>query len=219
MVLVLFHTYVAGEGSKDVEEFRRLFQQKRMHQLGAIKQLLTMDPERQVKLLDAMLSKMSGVMTSSQNMLLSSNSEDIGNQQIPRDTNVRDALALAVENTCMASDILLRFPNYMSKKLDKEREFDAAYKWGLQYVTTSAQYLLDDNTKRLFHLATQELGMVDKDPDYHNPYRQQQSDGGQKKESRKIMFADDEPAAAKGKKAKKAKKKLQRGPRLASTEL
>ena len=76
----------------------------------------------QLKLLDSMLSKMMSVFTESQSVLTSS-SLDITQGKLPEEQKDRTALALVLENTCLASDILLRFPDYMLKKLAKGNLF------------------------------------------------------------------------------------------------
>ena len=116
--------------NEELDDFIKLFQQKRLHQLTAIKQLLNMSPTSQLKLLDSMLSKMTSVFTESQSVLTSS-SLDISQGKLPTEQKDRTALALVLENTCLASDILLRFPDYMLRKLAKDKDFDVMYKWGL----------------------------------------------------------------------------------------
>ena len=69
-----------------------------------------------------MLSKMTSVFTESQSVLTSS-SLDITQGKLPEEQKDRTALALVLENTCLASDILLRFPDYMLKKLAKGNFF------------------------------------------------------------------------------------------------
>ena len=98
-----------------------------------------------------MLSKMTNVITESQTILTSS-SLDISEGRLPSEQKDRTALALVLENTCLASDILLRFPDYMLKKLSKDKEFGIKYKWGLGFINETVSYVMDDATKRLFFL-------------------------------------------------------------------
>jgi len=194
--------------NEELDEFVKLFQQKRLAQLSAIKQLLNMSPTSQLKLLDSMLSKMTSVFSESQN-ILTSTSLDISEGKLPNELKDRTALALVLENTCLASDILLRFPDYMLKKLAKDKEFDLKYKWGLGFINETVSYVMDDATKRLFFLAGQELHENENDPNYVNPYKKP------KVEPKKIMFADTPPPKA----DKKPRKKLKKGPRLTKSEL
>ena len=201
---------IANNGG-DLEEFQKLFHQKRLHQLSAIKQLLTMSPEKQEKLLDAMLEKMASVMEESKSKLIASQIEL--NEGLPQSAQERTYLALVLENTCLACDILLRFPNFMVKKLNQDRQLKLLYEWGMFFVKETVSYVMDDATKRLFYLAGQELQLNPdtQDKDYVNPYKKV------KVEPKKIMFAD-EPSTP-NQQTKKKPRKIKRGPRLAKSEL
>ena len=69
-LILVFWTFICiwkttHSTKEELEEFQKLFQQKRIQQLTAIKQLLNMSPEKQVKLLDTMLDKMVTVLEES----------------------------------------------------------------------------------------------------------------------------------------------------------
>ncbi len=198
------------EEDADHENFKRLFQEKRIYQLGAVKQLQSLEPEKQTKLLEAMITKMLSVLTKSRGKLLEGGYEAQGGG-LPSDETLREALALVVENTCLASDLLLRFPHFMHKKLRSDQELDATYKWALGFTQEMAQSLLDSSAVKLMDLALQELGLIERSADYVNPYNKE--DPSKKKEPKKLKFAD--PPAPK----KKEKKKLSKGPRLSKSEL
>ena len=191
----------------ELEEFQKLFQQKRIEQLTAIKQLLNMSPEKQVKLLDSMLDKMVSVLEESKARLQGSQVE-FNEGQLPENKLEKTYLALVLENTCLASDILLRFPNYMVEKLQKMKRLEKIYHWGLFFVNSTVNYVMDDTTKRLFYLAGQELQLQSEDSSYKNPYKKV------KNEPKKIMFAEPPEQTA-----KKPKKKIKRGPKLTKSEL
>lgn len=207
-VLVLFWCLLSlALSNEDLEEFGKLFQQKRLHQLTAVKQLLNMSPENQLKLLESMMNKMTNVLKESQT-ILSQNSLDLTQGKLPEEQKDRTALALVLENTCLASDILLRFPDFMLKKLAKDKEFELIYKWGLGFINETVNFVMDEATKRLFFLAGQELKLSENsDPNYVNPYKKP------KNEPKKIMFADPPKVE------KKQKKKLKKGPRMSKSEL
>ena len=196
-----------ADGKNEVEEFQTLFQQKRIHQLSAVKQLLNMNPQNQVKMLDSMLSKMKQVLIESKT-LLTSVSMQLSEGKLPSEQKDKSALALVLENVCLASDILLRFPNYMQKKLGSDKELDTMYKWGLGFVNETVSYVMDKPTQRLFFLAGQEIELIVKDKDYVNPYKRVDA------EPKKIMFKDTDPVVT-----KKPRKKLKKGPRLSRSEL
>ena len=208
MVAVKCDELENGEGKNEVEEFQTLFQQKRIHQLSAVKQLLNMNPQNQVKMLDSLLSKMKQVLIESKT-LLTTVSMQLSEGKLPSEQKDKSALALVLENVCLASDILLRFPNYMQKKLASDRELDTMYKWGLGFVNETVSYVMDKPTQRLFFLAGQEIELIVKDDDYVNPYKKVDT-----AEPKKIMFKETDPVVI-----KKPRKKLKKGPRLSRSEL
>jgi len=129
----------------ELEVFRKLFQEKRFYQLSAVKQLLNLGPEKQIKLLETMISQITKVLTTNKIVLIESGYE-IQERTLPEDERLKEALALVLENTCFASDLLLRFPHFMHKKLKEILELDPIYKWSLgkknPSQTSSLEYLL-----------------------------------------------------------------------------
>ena len=170
-----------------------------------------MSPEKQEKLLNAMLEKMTSVLEESKSNLIATQIEL--NEGLPESAQERTYLALVLENTCLACDILLRFPNYMVQKLNQDRHLKVLYEWGMFFVKETVSYVMDDATKRLFYLAGQELQLNPdtQDKDYVNPYKKV------KVEPKKIMFAD-EPSTP-SQQTKKKPRKIKRGPRLTKSEL
>jgi len=73
----------------DHENFRRLFQEKRLYQLGAVKQLQNLDPEKQMKMLDAMVSQLLTVLTKSRARLIEGGYEVEGGG-LPADEQLRE---------------------------------------------------------------------------------------------------------------------------------
>ena len=192
----------------EIATFRKLFIQKRIIQLGAIKQLKGFDHEKRTKMITAMTKKMFEILSTSR-ITLEASGVAQAVEDIPKDTKVKDALALVLENTCLASEILLNFPNYMHKFLKEYRDFDAVFRWGLSFshgIVSGS--LIDEHTSKLYKLALMELGVLPKEDGYHNPYLQEEE-----KPIKKLDFVD----APKPK--KKVKKKLARGPRITKSEL
>ena len=124
-------------------------------------------------------------------------------EDFPQETTTRNALALLMENTCFLSDIFLRFPDLLHAKFHENNEWAALYKWSLTFVVESQ--LTDTSTNKLLNLASQEMGLTEKDPDYHNPYKQPKI--------KQKRFEDPPPPK------KKEKKKIKKGPRLSKNEL
>jgi hypothetical protein len=122
---------------------------------------------------------------------------------LPADEPTREALSLLIENTCLFSDLLLRLPDQLAGRLAARRDWELVYRWSLGLVRDLA--FLEGATRRLLHLAAQEAGLVERDPDYRNPYRTER-----KPQKR---FEDPPPPA------KKEKKKVKRGPKMSHVEL
>lgn len=64
------------------------------------------------------------------------------------------------------------------------------------------KYLLDNSTKTLLHLVSQELNIIERESDYVNPYRKMQQ--------------ETMPLPEEHRKAKKKKTAIKKGPRLSS---
>ena len=210
VVLLSSSFVICDENNAEHENFKRLFQEKRLYQLGAVKQLQNLDPDKQTKMLDAMIVQMQTVLVKSRNKLLEGGYEVEGGG-LPGDETLKEALALVVENTCLASDLLLRFPHFMHNKLREMPELDSTYKWALGFTQEMAESLLDSSAAKLMNLALQEMGLIERSEDYVNPYKKEPA--GKSGEAKKLKFAD--PPQAK----KKEKKKLPKGPRLARSDL
>ena len=114
-----------------------------------------------------------------------------------------EKVALVLENTCLASDLLMRLPDETSERLKANNAWDSVFKWAINFSSETG--FLDESSQMLLNLASQELGLIEKLPNYTNPYR---------KEKKPVKKFDDPPA-----KKKKEKKKLQRGPRMSGGEL
>lgn len=195
------HQPSAPPTANTADEFRVLFTQKRLLHLTAVKQLLELPAEKQQTLLDAMIHKIFSVLEQSRSRVETSGYVVGG--EFPSKTEDREVLALLMENTCLVSDILLRFPDYLHGRLKTNNAWSTLYKWCLGFVGETK--LIDETTEKLLGLAAQELGIVDRKPDYHNPFRQN------KKKTPKFV----EPPKPK----KKEKKKIKKGPRMSKTEL
>jgi hypothetical protein len=117
---------------------------------------------------------------------------------------VRDRLSLVLENVCLACDLVLRLPDSMHIRLRANPDWESVLKWGIGLALETG--LLDESSLRLLSLASQELGLVERDPAYVNPYRA---------ERKPVKRFDDPPPPA----AKKERLKIRRGPRLSNSEL
>ena len=109
-----------------------------------------------------------------------------------------EKVSLVLENTCLAADLLMRLPDETSDRLKANNAWDAVFKWAINFALETG--FLEENSQMLLNLASQELGLTERQPNYVNPYRKE------KKPAKKF---EDPPV-----KKKKEKKKLQRGTRM-----
>ena len=217
IVLVLAFLNEASGNDDEWTKFKKLFMEKRIHQLAAVKQLLTKTnkPEQTVKTVNEAMKKIKDVLVKNKAVLETSGFVGIENQILPEDQKVREALAFVIENTCFASDFLLRFPSVVHSALSKDGDLDVVYRWGLGFVDTLINDktidLFDEGTKKLMDLALMEMDIKEKSDDYQNRYS-----APKETKKKKVGFVDP-PAEPHPK--RKPKKKLERGPRMSKTEL
>lgn len=124
----------------------------------------------------------------------------------PEDEATRDALSQVLENTAFFGEIVLRLPNIAHAVLNMNKAGAVMLNWALGFSNSTGLY--DETTTKLIHLVAQELGLVEKDANFHNPY-------AAKKQKATPPPVPAEPTP----KPKKPKKKIKRGPRLSREEL
>lgn len=122
----------------------------------------------------------------------------------PEDEATRDALSQVLENTAFFGEIVMRLPDIAHAALNMNKASALTFNWALGFSNSTGLY--DETTTKLINLVAQELGLVEKDPNFHNPY------AAKKKKAAPLP----EPAEPK---PKKPKKKIKRGPRLSREEL
>ena len=219
-ISLLLNSCVFCEKVEDLSTFKKMFMQKRIEQLSAVKNILKLDETKRKVLLDQITTKLfqvSSIINITECVLtlllyskvLSSGRVDLENLGfVAGDTPfssgpTMEKVALVLENTCLASDLLMRLPDETSERLKANNAWDSVFKWAINF--SSETRFLDESSQMLLNLASQELGLIEKQPNYINPYR---------KEKKPVKKFDDPPA-----KKKKEKKKLQRGPRMSGGEL
>jgi len=189
-----------GQGESS-EIFLQLFLAKRMEQLQAVKNILMLDMDKQKSFLDQVTAKMQEVMSRHRSHIQTAGF--IPTDGFPEQEELRDSLALVLENSCLFCDIALRIPDEIHRRLKATREFELTVRWSIGFVKDMD--FLDESTNKLLNLCAQEINLIDKTPEYHNPYRI-------KTKPQKRFEAPPPPQ-------KKEKKKLKRGPKMSKTEL
>jgi len=199
---LIFKCCISVVISKDEssELFFQLFLAKRMEQLQAVKNILMLDMDKQNSFLDQVTTKMQEVM--SRNRIKIENAGFIPGDEFPTDEVLRDSLSLLLENSCLFCDIALRIPDEIDRRLRERKDLNITLRWAVGYVKDLR--MLDDSTSKLLSLCAQEINLIDKSPDYHNPYRIER-----KPQKR---FEDPPPTQ------KKERKKLKRGPKMTHSE-
>lgn len=205
--LIAFHTSEENEEISHptiVDElliYKKLFKHKRADHHQAVKAILTFkNYEKQYKLLYMMIKKMTEVISKSK--LLLEESGYIPGDSFPENKVIREALAQIVENTAFFGDILLKLPDITHSILKKEKSWSLIIKWSLGWSNSTG--LFDKKTTELANLVAQELDLIEKDPNYINPY---------KKETQKILKQEIKIESSE----KNKKKKTIKGPRLSGS--
>ena len=216
-VALLSMPALCEDDTEEVAKFQKLFMQKRIEQLSAVKNILKLDESKRKVLLDQITSKLFQVINPIKTLLfllltfkvLSSGRVDLENLGYvagltpfsPGTTS--EKVSLVLENTCLACDLLMRLPDETADRLKANSAWDSIFKWAINFAIETG--LLDESSQMLLNLASQELGLIEKQPNYINPYR---------KEKKPVKKFEDPPE-----KKKKEKKKLARGPRMSGGEL
>ncbi|XP_037285193.1 coiled-coil domain-containing protein 134 isoform X1 [Rhipicephalus microplus] len=202
-LLVVGFTQDSRENVLHVQQYRKMFKMRRAERLEAVKSILKLDNfEKQAKLVNIVLEKINEVLTTSKLKLESS--DYIPGGAFPEDESTRDALSQVLENTAFFGEIILRLPNIAHAVLNMNKAGAVVLNWAIGFSNSTELY--DETTTKLINLVAQELGLVERDPNYHNPYAVKQA----KSES---------PVPPTKPVPKMKKKKIQRGPRLSRAEL
>ncbi|KAJ9596123.1 hypothetical protein L9F63_012707 [Diploptera punctata] len=174
---------------------------RRREQLEAVKSLVAIDSyEKQHKMVTLMADKIFSVIEKCR-VELQTSGYIPANSSFPHEQDVLDALANTLENTALFGDVLLRLPDITHKILKSKPEWRELIQWSVAFVNKTN--LLDKQTIKLMHLVSQELNIVEKDPDYVNPY----SENYKRKQEEQLMAST---ITAK----KKKKKERRKGPQL-----
>ncbi|CAN8006512.1 unnamed protein product [Ixodes hexagonus] len=187
-----------------VLHYRKLFKLRRRERLEAVKSILKLENvEKQAKLVNIVLGKIAEVLTASKVKL--ENSDYIPGGMFPQEEEARDALSQVLENTAFFGEIVLRLPDISHAVLGENKASALMVHWAIGFANSTGFY--DDTTTELVNLVAQELGLIDRDPNYHNPY------AAKRPKVTKPTVEEELP------KPKKPKKKIQRGPRMSRKEL
>ncbi|KAK8725756.1 hypothetical protein OTU49_010464 [Cherax quadricarinatus] len=175
-VIIVCHAVVEGEIEEQhkkpvsqVKLFQSLFQQRRAEHKAACETIMNMGNFiKQQKMVDILARKAFEVL--GQNQVTLREAGYIPGMDFPEDEKVRDALSQTLENTAFMGELLLHLPDIMHSLLRDHKPWQLVFTWGAFFATQSK--FLDKNTNKFIHLVSQELGIVEKDVRYTNPYSQ-----------------------------------------------
>uniref|UniRef100_A0A6A7G0P0 Coiled-coil domain-containing protein 134-like n=2 Tax=Hirondellea gigas TaxID=1518452 RepID=A0A6A7G0P0_9CRUS len=174
-----------------------MFEERRQEHKSAVKSLLAMDDyQKQHKMITLTLERVHQVLKMSQEKL--QQGHYVPGDPFPLDNSVRDALSQTMETTCLLGEVLLHLPDITRNVLEKLGTNKGLLAWGVFF--TAHTTFLSDSTKKLVHLMEQELGLVDRDHDYVNPY-------SKSNKQKAKQYKQPQPK-------KKKKKSFKRGPSL-----
>lgn len=80
------------------------------------------------------------------------------------------AISSILENTALFSDIVLNIPDISHRVLRKQTEWNPTIRWCYEFLNKTRDWI-DDATLKAIHLASQELNLIPRNPNYVNPNR------------------------------------------------
>lgn len=87
---------------------------------------------------------------------------------IPSDKKLREAVGRMVQSTLTFSRLALQFPKQFEKIYGKDIPFKSLVAYSFTF--SDKLDVFDEDAKALIYLAKQQIGMVAKAEDFHNPY-------------------------------------------------
>lgn len=193
-----------------VKMYRRLFKQKRAAHLEAVGKMLQVGVyEKQFKMVKLILTKLFAVMSDARVKLMEAGYTP-GNP-FPVEEHVREVLSIVLENTVFLGEIALRLPDVVHALLRNSSEWQMAVHWSIHFSNDTK--ILVGSELELLNLMAQELEVVEKSPEFINPYRE---------DTKLEALIDEEAENLLKEKLKEAKKKernekrKKRGPRLST---
>jgi hypothetical protein len=192
--------------------YRRLFKQKREAHKDAIKSIIAMGSyEKQYKMIQMLFTKMFTILTKSRVQLTEAGYTP--GDQFPTTDHIKEALSTVLENIAFVGDILLRLPDITHNLLKANPEWNLTVQWGIGFCNDTLIFTGSDSV--LLYTMAQELELIEKDPDYLNPYRSDTMQSKIDAEMAKEKLDADAVRKAQKLKLRKEKKKL-KGPRMSS---
>lgn len=189
-----------------------MFEVKRREQLLALRNLVQLtDVHQQYKLLDVMLKGLFKVLQDSQTVLTAA--DVLPDGPFPQDEKLKEAFSQVLENTAFFGDVLLRFPRIVHHYFDPNSNWNLLIRWGISFCNQSGVFDRGAHSPVL-SLMAQELGISEKDSDFHNPFQVDRSEALSAADPFQKALRDEE----KRRKKEERRKEIRRGPRLSRSQ-
>uniref|UniRef100_A0A0N5C8D4 Coiled-coil domain-containing protein 134-like n=1 Tax=Strongyloides papillosus TaxID=174720 RepID=A0A0N5C8D4_STREA len=158
--------YESESPSKQYSELLRI---KRREQLNSIQSLSKQkDYKKQKDTVKQLINAIRKVFMEDMQILSTIEMNNI-DEVLSDKSTIRDKFSRVLENIAFFGDITLRFPLQSGIKYNKDIEFKNAVNWAYTFAKNFS-HLYDDGTLKMFHLFAQELKIIPREADYHNPY-------------------------------------------------
>ncbi|XP_041735523.1 coiled-coil domain-containing protein 134-like isoform X2 [Coregonus clupeaformis] len=192
----------------NLEIYKRLFETKRKDQLNALKNLVELnDINQQYKIIDIMLKGLFKVLEDSRAILIAANMK--ADDPFPIDDKIKEAYSHVVENTAFFGDVALRFPRIVHHYYDRNPDWGGLLRWGLRFCNLTGVFTGGAH-QHVLSLMSQELGIIEKSPDFTNPYRTERDDVLHTAEAFQKILREEEKRRRKEDK----RKEIRKGPRI-----
>ncbi|XP_028671120.1 coiled-coil domain-containing protein 134-like [Erpetoichthys calabaricus] len=191
-----------------LEIYKRLLETKRKDQLTALKNLVELnDVNQQYKIIDIMLKGLFKVLEDSRAVLIAANVH--ADDPFPQDEKLKEAYSHIVENTAFFGDVALRFPKIVHHYFDRNSNWNLLIRWGLGFCNQTGVF--DGGPHgQVLSLMAQELGIIEKSPDFTNPYRTERDDVLHTADAFRKVLREEEKRRRKEEK----RKEIRKGPRI-----
>ncbi|XP_029583882.1 coiled-coil domain-containing protein 134 isoform X3 [Salmo trutta] len=192
----------------NLEIYKRLFETKRKDQLNALKNLVELnDINQQYKIIDIMLKGLFKVLEDSKAVLIAANMQ--ADDPFPMDDKIKEAYSHVVENTAFFGDVALRFPRIVHHYYDRNPDWGGLLRWGLRFCNLTGVFTGGAH-QHVLSLMSQELGIIEKSPDFTNPYRTERDNVLHTAEAFQKILREEEKRRRKEDK----RKEIRKGPRI-----
>lgn len=146
-----------------------LFKSLREEQTSAVESMMEIEDNKKLKMLIAdIVARMKKVMVESKEVI---ETEEFvaSDSEFPTEDPLREAVAKILENTIFYFELTVNLPDFMDYFTHKDPEMKPLIKWCYEFVQQMDMY--DSETKEIVLKGAQELIIVPRPRDHHNPRR------------------------------------------------